>query len=264
MNVYNESKLFSFGGGVQSNAALVLASQGRIDYRHFVFANVGDRAENPETIEYIKKYSVPFAEKHGLAFYVVSRKDKEGNSVDLYDYLHKEDSKAMTIPVRLTPVGMPARRDCTNDWKIKTLNKFAKGIFAVRGIGISTDEIHRARIQKGLEYPLIDLNLSRTDCKEIIAASELPIPPKSACWFCPYKRMTDWQDLKKNNPNLFWDAVRIESMLSKRRESRGKPGVYLTDKGARKKATLDQLVSDQLEIFDGQDLTNCESGYCWT
>ncbi|WP_254897837.1 hypothetical protein [Kitasatospora sp. NA04385] len=32
---------FSFGGGVQSTAALVLAAQGRIDYRTFLFANVG-------------------------------------------------------------------------------------------------------------------------------------------------------------------------------------------------------------------------------
>src|SRR5258708_98613 len=45
-------KVFSFGGGVQSVAALVLAAQGKIDYRHFVFCNVGDDSENPATLEY--------------------------------------------------------------------------------------------------------------------------------------------------------------------------------------------------------------------
>lgn len=35
-------KAFSFDGGVQSTAALVLAAQGKPDYRTFLFCNVGD------------------------------------------------------------------------------------------------------------------------------------------------------------------------------------------------------------------------------
>ena len=34
-------KVFSYGGGVQSTAALVLAAQGKIDYQTFLFCNVG-------------------------------------------------------------------------------------------------------------------------------------------------------------------------------------------------------------------------------
>ena len=33
----NDIRVFSFGGGVQSVACLVLAAQGKIDYKTFVF-----------------------------------------------------------------------------------------------------------------------------------------------------------------------------------------------------------------------------------
>jgi hypothetical protein len=39
-------RVVSYDGGVQSNALLVLAAQGRIDYRTFLFANVGDDSEH--------------------------------------------------------------------------------------------------------------------------------------------------------------------------------------------------------------------------
>ena len=59
-------KVFSYGGGVQSTAALVLAAQGRIDYQTFLFCNVGADSENPETLEYVEQVARPFAARHGL------------------------------------------------------------------------------------------------------------------------------------------------------------------------------------------------------
>ncbi|WP_256918783.1 hypothetical protein [Streptomyces hilarionis] len=40
-------KSFSFSGGVQSMAAMVLAATGELDYRTFLMANVGDDSEHP-------------------------------------------------------------------------------------------------------------------------------------------------------------------------------------------------------------------------
>lgn len=40
-------RVFSYGGGVQSTAALVLAAQGKIDYPTFLFCNVGDDSNIP-------------------------------------------------------------------------------------------------------------------------------------------------------------------------------------------------------------------------
>ena len=61
-------KVFSYGGGVQSTAALVLAAEGTIDYRTFVFCNVGEDSENPATLAYVHEYAQPYAAAHGLNF----------------------------------------------------------------------------------------------------------------------------------------------------------------------------------------------------
>ena len=67
MKIDDKSKLkiFSYGGGVQSTAALVLAAHNVIDYDTFVFANVGNDSEHPETLDYINSYAIPFVLDHG-------------------------------------------------------------------------------------------------------------------------------------------------------------------------------------------------------
>ena len=55
-------RVVSWGGGVQSTALLVLAAQGKVDYQRFVFANVGEDSENPDTLRYIAEHSRPYAE----------------------------------------------------------------------------------------------------------------------------------------------------------------------------------------------------------
>ena len=64
-------RAFSFGGGVQSTAAMVLAAQGRIDYRIFVFAHVGEDSEHPATLRYMEEHAKPFMAANGLEFHTV-------------------------------------------------------------------------------------------------------------------------------------------------------------------------------------------------
>lgn len=59
-------KGFSYGGGVQSTAALALAAQGIIDFPVFLFCNVGDDSENPETLTYVHDVAMPYAREHGI------------------------------------------------------------------------------------------------------------------------------------------------------------------------------------------------------
>ncbi|MEU8804899.1 hypothetical protein AB0C35_45775, partial [Spirillospora sp. NPDC048819] len=58
-------RAFSYGGGWQSTAALVLAAQGHIDFDRFLFANVGDDSEHPATLRYIREHAAPYAAAHG-------------------------------------------------------------------------------------------------------------------------------------------------------------------------------------------------------
>lgn len=56
-------RTFSYGGGVQSTAALVLPAQARIDFPVFLFSNVGDDSEHPDTLRYVEDVAKPYAAK---------------------------------------------------------------------------------------------------------------------------------------------------------------------------------------------------------
>lgn len=187
-------RIFSFGGGVQSNAALVMAAQGKVKYDAFVFANVGADSENPDTLDYIENYSKPFAAQHGIKFVEVQRV-RRGEPLTLWQYA-MEENRTNPLPMYLS-TGAPGNRICTVDFKIRTIDRYFKKqgyTHIVTGLGISTDEIQRARttemqheklsnVYKQKEYPLIEAGLSRTDCHAIIRDAGLPPAPKSSCFF---------------------------------------------------------------------------------
>ena len=87
LHLNSRQYVFSCGGGVQSTACLVLAAQGKIPYRTFIFSNVGNKAESPQTIEYIDEVLKPYAKQHGLKWVDVAWVDRQGRVRDLYDDL---------------------------------------------------------------------------------------------------------------------------------------------------------------------------------
>lgn len=250
-------RTFSYGGGVQSTAALVLAVQKKIDFSIFLFANVGADSENPATLEYINQYAIPFALANDINLHTLERKRKDGTTETLYQRLTKPGSRSLPIPVRMSN-GAPGTRSCTADFKIRVIAKWQKergatlNQPAITGIGISVDEWERARTDSGiphqtLEYPLLDLNLSRQDCINIITKAGLPLPPKSSCYFCPFHSLEEWRKIKKEQPDLFDKAVELEILLNQRRETLGKDAIRFH----RSLKPLSHIVNDhQLSLFD--------------
>lgn len=266
-------RVFSYGGGVQSTAALVLAAQGKIDFPVFLFANVGDDSEHPATLRYVREVAMPYAEANGIQLVELHRIKRDGRRDTLYAELTRQDSRSVRIPVRMMPHGAPGNRDCTAAYKIRVLGKWLKAAGASEttkaavGLGISIDEFQRATTPddprtpyQRKEYPLIALRLSRQDCRNIISGAGLPTPPKSACWFCPYHRRSDWQEMRHAEPELFAKAVALEGVFNARRAMLGKDSVWLTDK----LVPLDQATSPhrQLPMFTDETEDACESGYC--
>lgn len=266
---------FSFGGGVQSTAALVLAAEGRIDFPLFIFSNVGEDSENPATLVYIEKYSRPYAETHGIELREVERiMQRTGEPRTLLQDLTREGSRSLKIPVRMSN-GAPGTRSCTVTYKIETIGRELKRLGATPenpahiGIGISVDEIHRANPDRAepferIEYPLLELGLRRVDCMRIIRSAGLPVPPKSSCWFCPFHRPETWHEMRRNEPDLFDQACNLEELLNRRRDELGRDHVWLT----RFNMPLRQAIPDGVDLLpmvdDYETDGACDSGYCMT
>lgn len=228
-------RVFNNGAGVQSTAALVLAARGKIDYRVFIRANVGDDSENPETIAYYDQVHRPFAAAHGITLIDVRHTKKDDSQPTLLERIYTPHG--VPIPIRGSN-GMPLSRSCTGDFKIKPITKWlkrqgaTKDNPAISGLGISMDEFQRMKNTSGiawqhLDYPLITLRLSRDDCKRIIATAGLPPTPESSCWFCPFHRLSTWQKMHDQHTDLFNQSVHIEQFLSKKKHrSRQVANVY--------------------------------------
>ena len=113
-------------------------------------------------------------------------------------------------------------RWCTHHYKTEPISRWRVANLGASPInptetwiGISTDESKRARAEslfknETLRYPLLELGLSRTDCEQIIRDAGLPVPPKSGCFFCPFKSRSQWQQMKYAEPEAFGRALAIE------------------------------------------------------
>jgi hypothetical protein len=59
-------------------------------------------------------------------------------------------------------------------------------------------------------YPLLDWGYDRERCKQIITAAGLPVPMKSACWFCPASKKAEILWLREHHPALLERALEVE------------------------------------------------------
>lgn len=85
---------------------------------------------------------------------------------------------------------------------------------AISMIGISLDESSRVKdpLRPWINnlYPLIDKRITRKNCLAWMMAHGFPMPPRSACVFCPYHSNSEWLRLKTYEPLEFARAVRFE------------------------------------------------------
>lgn len=259
------TRLFSFGGGVQSTAALVLAAQGKIDYRAFVFANVGDDSENPATLAYVRDHAGPFAKSVGIELLTLQKRRRDGSTETLLGRINRSQ-KSIPIPVRMSN-GAPGNRQCTFDFKIRLIAQELKRRGATKevpgtvGLGISVDEIHRARTDSGiawelLAYPLLDLHLNRQDCLSLIREAGLPQPPKSSCWFCPFHDTRTWQKMRVEDPDMFQRAAALEDTINMKRGRMGRDRVFFSSRGR----PLAEAIQETGQI----EMEGCDGGYCFT
>jgi len=109
-----------------------------------------------------------------------------------------------------------------------------------------------------LQYPLIEMDISRRQCLDIIEESPYPSVKKSGCYICPYAGLNEWATLKKNHPELLKGAVEFEEQYRKTRPER-KSGLLGHDRKMWLKdfAAMGNLF-DFIEDYD-EPITSCDS-----
>lgn len=198
----------------------------------------------------------------------------------------KEDGAKAHIHIPFwTSTGGPMRRQCTRHFKIVPVKRKIRQIMgfhetkaphpkpgaAELWLGISLDEWDRMKASRVKfiqhHYPLIyhAPPMARNDCIDYLESLGLPVPPKSACVGCPYRRASEWLEMP---PDEFDEAVRFDEAnrhnpLAERDGSTADE-IYVYKK-ARPLATADLEADAERERRDKQlPLMVCESGYCWT
>lgn len=260
-------RVFSQGAGTQSVATLILQKQGRIaPFDIHIFANTGDDSENPKTLAYVRDILMPYAEEHGIDFRITQLTNRQGKPITLRGDLMDQSKRSIPIPV-YSDGRAPGVRACTVNWKIRPIHKAIKTLKPTHvemGIGFSIDEARRAenkptdwvdRTEKNRPlgylqryvFPLLDLGLTRNDCVSIIRDEGLPQPGKSACTFCTYNKIREWNEMRLKDPDQFAKEVELERVINAKHQAAGRDGyLYLH----RRYQPLDQAVGLQPSLFE--------------
>lgn len=225
-SITKQLNILSLGMGVQSTTLYFMSHYGIIDKIDYaIFADPG--AESIDTKKYLEWIIKWQYENNGTPILV----NKEKNLLkDISVDENSTNQRFVSIPMftkdEYGEIGM-LKRQCTNEYKImvvdKTirelygLKKYARNIPTTLIIGISLDEIERVKISsekwKTLKHPLIEMRMTRMDCEKWLRENHLPIPPKSACIFCPFQSDSRWLDKKENNPEEWNICVEVDKII---------------------------------------------------
>lgn len=223
----------SFGAGVNSVALYLLMVEQGIEFEA-VFSDTG--CEWPETYHYIAMFQW-WTKANGLPSIKILRP-----SHNLMD----ECKKYNLVPSIML-------RWCTDKFKRKIIYKYCESPSFMH-IGFALDESKRASVnnQKGFEnrYLLIEHEITRAGCIEIIRKAGLTIPRKSGCYICPFQRVGQWKELRRNHPELFCRAVNLEKANILQRVARGKKPLYLSQSP---RAPLSEIVDERQRVLFEQD-----------
>lgn len=246
--------VWSYGGGTQSAGMAVLIATGKLPKPDLILmADTGREAS--ATWEYTNTVIRPLLSDCKLNIEIIPH---SYSTVDLYGLNGDLLIPAFTRKGKL-------RTFCSNEWKQFVVRRRLRELGlgpdnpVVLWLGITVDEVHRLKPSgvDWLEYqwPLAwDFHFRRGDCVEVVTSHNLPRPPRSSCWMCPYRNDSEWEMLKDRYPGDWIKAVALDEAV---RLKDTMDGVWIH----RSLEPLSQVKfsSHKLTLFDG-----CESGFCMT
>jgi hypothetical protein len=230
----------SIGMGVDAIAAAIALVRIGVRIDMAIFSDTG--GERPETYDYIAIFDAWLRENAGIPLTVMRYRPPNAP----YDTLEEECLTNNVLPS--AALGM---KSCSAKWKGQAISAYLKGYPAkgrrpaqegwqpaidcwnrgervVRVIGFDAGAKDRRRgsvegddLFQNL-FVLRELGMDRVDCANEILGAGLPLPIKSACFFCPANKPQELKWLHHFHPDLFRRAIAIEAGgMAKLRDSEG-------------------------------------------
>jgi len=210
----------SLGMGVNSIAILCLMKDYGVRPDLITFADTG--GEKPHTYSYITVINNWLFSNGFPQVTIVKKVYKDGSVANLYDH---------SIERNMLPSLAYGFKNCSQKFKIEPQSKFANNFELFKGewkagrkvlsiLGYDFDEERRVLKSKDATvkdkkydwfFPLYELGIDREGCEDIIKAHGLPLPGKSACFYCPASTYNDIRVLEQHYPELLEKALKLES-----------------------------------------------------
>ena len=235
-----------FGGGTNSTALLIGMKERGVRPDAILFADTG--GEKPETYRHVER----------MQAWLQSRQFPLIAGVAQPISLEQACLDRETLPAKAFGFG-----SCSDHFKIRPQRKWLRDAGVknpVWHVGIHADELRRAQRvanDRGeqIKYPLIEWGWRQADCQAAIIRAGLPLPVKSACFFCPSSRKTEVLRLAKEHPDLFERAVQMERVAKE-------AGTLTTIRGLGRHWSWESLAAadaSQLRLFDDIQAPICET-----
>lgn len=258
--------VLSLGAGVQSSTMALMASHGEFGRvpDAAIFADTGDEpAAVYEHLRWLMSPNVLPFPVHVVTAGNLSQAMLGGNDM-------------ARIPFFVGAGGVSGRQ-CTRNFKLRPIRKEIRRLLGKgprnyiapgaveQWVGISYDERHRIK-PSGAAFitrrdPLVERRIRRRDCIRWLTDNGYPIPPKSACIYCPYQSDEQRKDQKENQPEEFAQVVLLDLALrSPENIARFRGELYVH----RSRQALGEVDLSSIEDR-GQGLLfagGCEEGMC--
>lgn len=260
----------SLGWGIQSFTLGAMSALGELPPVDYAI-HADTTWETAETYKFAAQWT-PWLEDHGVNVVTVTAPNT--GVIRHYSSEAKGNYKGVAIPAftlgRNNKRGQ-VRRQCTEDWKIKPIRRFLQ---RVRGketvdqwLGISVDEIERAGVSQVKYirhvYPLLDLGMTRADCADWLVKNNLPIPPKSACVFCPFHNRRAWAEQKRAGGSDWEISLQVDQLI---RDARPPNDLFVHPDRVPLAEAVD-IPEDhgmfQSSWFEPTDDRECNSAHCF-
>ena len=232
----------AYGLGVDSTAVLVEFVRLGVVPDLILFADTGD--EKPETYAFMPVMQA-FLSRHGMPAVQTVRYAPRHNR---YKTLEENCLANGTLPSLAF-----GRKACSLKFKVKPQDAYVKTWGAAQRAWADGQQVRKvigydagpADMRRGKDlkpskkysywYPLREWGWDRERCKRAIVEAGLPLPCKSACFYCPASQTHEIDDLIVRHPELAArivtmedqaqpKLVKIDGLWRKARKRDGRPG----------------------------------------